>query len=127
MWASLLPQGLCPYSLPQLHAPLPPLPQVTGAALLTFRPRELELVAQGLLALRPLPTPPLPWVRAFSDARDALSDDSALTSALRNQLLMALRAVRRAWQARVAEEGLPGAGEGPRLVGPKGSGARGWG
>lgn len=55
--------------------------------------------------MRPAPTPPLTWVRAFSDRRDVLSDHAGMNAHLRKQLLLVLRTMRHAWQARVAVEG----------------------
>lgn len=55
--------------------------------------------------LRPAPAPPLPWVRAFSDRRDVLSDHAGTSAHLRKQLLLVLRIMRNAWQAKAAQAG----------------------
>lgn len=62
-------------------------------------------MCEGLACLRPTPAPPLHWVRAFSDRRDALSDDARVGKHLRGQLLLALRLLRRAWQAKAGAGG----------------------
>uniref|UniRef100_A0A7S3QTH2 Uncharacterized protein n=1 Tax=Dunaliella tertiolecta TaxID=3047 RepID=A0A7S3QTH2_DUNTE len=77
--------------------------EVTAGTLLTFNPREMEQVCEGLRLLRPPPAPPLPWVRAFSDRRDVLSDHAGTNAHLRKQLLLVLRMLRNAWQDKVSQ------------------------
>lgn len=74
--------------------------------MLAARQRELEVLCEALRLMKPVPTPPLTWVRDLCDRRDQLVNEQRVVgSNLRNQLVLVIRLLRRAWQGRIVEAG----------------------